>query len=131
MYYDLNRNSTGSKYLRQTKGKKQKNNTAFRVISDEDKSSVLEEILNINPKYNAGLIRKAYDKGRQLHDGQLRKERRTVFCPSISVAVILAQQHGRCDTDRRALHDAVEDTEYTREELVADFGEEIALLVDG
>ena len=29
------------------------------------------------------------------------------------------------------LHDAVEDTEYTREELVADFGEEIALLVDG
>ena len=29
------------------------------------------------------------------------------------------------------LHDAVEDTDYTREELVADFGEEIALLVDG
>ena len=33
----------------------------------------------INPKYDADLIGKAYDKGRQLHDGQLRKSGGTVF----------------------------------------------------
>ena len=96
------------------------------------KAQFLEEILNINPKYNAGLIGKAYDKGRQLHDGQLRKSGEPYFVHPISVAVILAQL-GMDDATLIGglLHDAVEDTEYTREELVADFGEEIALLVDG
>lgn len=96
------------------------------------KAQFLEEILNINPKYNAELIGKAYDKGRQLHDGQLRKSGEPYFVHPISVAVILAQL-GMDDATLIGglLHDAVEDTEYTREELVADFGEEIALLVDG
>ena len=96
------------------------------------KAQFLDEILNINPKYNAELIGKAYDKGRALHDGQLRKSGEPYFVHPISVAIILAQL-GMDDATLIGglLHDAVEDTEYTREELVADFGEEIALLVDG
>ena len=96
------------------------------------KAEFLEEILNINPNYDADLIGRAYDKGRQLHDGQLRKSGEPYFIHPINVAVILAQL-GMDDATLVGglLHDAVEDTEYTREELVADFGEEIALLVDG
>ena len=96
------------------------------------KAQFLEQILSINPKYDAELIGKAYDKGRTLHAGQLRKSGEPYFIHPINVAIILAQL-GMDDATLIGglLHDVVEDTEYTRDELVADFGEEIALLVDG
>lgn len=96
------------------------------------KAQFLEQILSINPKYDAELIGKAYDKGRTLHEGQLRKSGEPYFIHPINVAIILAQL-GMDDATLIGglLHDVVEDTEYTRDELVADFGEEIALLVDG
>lgn len=96
------------------------------------KAQFLDEILSINPKYDAVLIGKAYDKGRQLHDGQLRKSGEPYFIHPINVAIILAHL-GMDDATLIGglLHDVVEDTDYTRDELVADFGEEIALLVDG
>lgn len=96
------------------------------------KAQFLEKILSINTKYNAELIGKAYDKGRKLHEGQLRKSGEPYFIHPINVAIILAQL-GMDDATLIGglLHDVVEDTEYTREELVEDFGEEIALLVDG
>lgn len=96
------------------------------------KAQFLEQILSINPKYDAELIGKAYDKGRALHEGQLRKSGEPYFIHPINVAIILAQL-GMDDATLIGglLHDVVEDTEYTRDELVADFGEEIALLVDG
>ena len=98
----------------------------------ENREEFLQELLNINSKYDTELIGKAYDKGRELHDGQLRKSGEPYFIHPINVALILA----RLGVDEATiigglLHDAVEDTDYTREELVADFGEEIALLVDG
>ena len=96
------------------------------------KAQFLEKILSINTKYNAELIGKAHDKGRKLHEGQLRKSGEPYFIHPINVAIILAQL-GMDDATLIGglLHDVVEDTEYTREELVEDFGEEIALLVDG
>lgn len=96
------------------------------------KAQFLEKILSINTKYNAELIGKAYDKGRKLHEGQLRKSGEPYFIHPINVAIILAQL-GMDDATLIGglLHDVVEDTEYTREELVEDFGEEVALLVDG
>ena len=96
------------------------------------KAQFLDEILSINPKYDADLIGKAYDKGRQLHDGQLRKSGEPYFIHPINVAIILAHL-GMDDATLIGglLHDVVEDTDYTRDELIADFGEEIALLVDG
>ena len=39
----------------------------------ENREEFLQELLNINSKYDTELIGKAYDKGRELHDGQLRK----------------------------------------------------------
>ncbi len=98
----------------------------------ESKAEFLQEILNINSKYNTDLIGKAYDKGKDLHDGQLRKSGEPYFIHPINVAIILAQLGmDEATIIGGLLHDVVEDTEYTREQLVSDFGEEIALLVDG
>lgn len=95
------------------------------------KAKFLEEILQYKP-YNTELIGRAYDKAKELHDGQLRKSGEPYLVHPIAVAVILAQL-GMDDETLVAgmLHDTVEDTPYMREQLVEDFGEDIALLVDG
>ena len=83
------------------------------------KAQFLDEILSINPKYDADLIGKAYDKGRQLHDGQLRKSGEPYFIHPINVAIILA--HLGMDEATLIgglLHDVVEDTDYTRDCLL-------------
>ena len=96
------------------------------------KAEFLEKILSINSKYNTELIGKAFDTAQRLHAGQLRKSGEPYFIHPIHVALILAEM-GMDDATivGGLLHDVVEDTPYTREQLVADFGEEIALLVDG
>lgn len=96
------------------------------------KNEFLDEILDINPKYDTELIGKAFETGKRLHEGQLRKSGEPYFIHPIEVALILA----RLGMDEETiigglLHDVVEDTEYTREQLVEDFNEDVALLVDG
>ncbi len=96
------------------------------------KAEFLEKILSINSKYNTELIGKAFDTAQRLHEGQLRKSGEPYFIHPINVAYILAEM-GMDDATivGGLLHDVVEDTDYTRELLVEDFNEEIALLVDG
>ncbi len=96
------------------------------------KAEFLEKILSINSKYDNELIGKAFDKAQRLHEGQLRKSGEPYFIHPINVAYILAEM-GMDDATivGGLLHDVVEDTDYTREQLVEDFNEEIALLVDG
>ncbi|MCQ2550883.1 MAG: bifunctional (p)ppGpp synthetase/guanosine-3',5'-bis(diphosphate) 3'-pyrophosphohydrolase [Clostridia bacterium] len=96
------------------------------------KQEFLDEILKLNSNYDTELIGHAYDIGRTLHEGQMRKSGEPYFIHPIAVAIILAQ----LGMDDRTLvggllHDVVEDTQYTREQLVEDFDEEVALLVDG
>ena len=96
------------------------------------KAEFLEELLKYNSNYDTDLIGKAFDKAESLHNGQLRKSGEPYFVHPINVALILAQLGMDEETIVGGLlHDVVEDTEYTREELVNDFSEEIALLVDG
>ncbi|MGF6375573.1 guanosine-3',5'-bis(diphosphate) 3'-pyrophosphohydrolase [Clostridiales Family XIII bacterium PM5-7] len=98
----------------------------------ETKARFVEDILNINPHYDIDIIGKAFDKARSLHEGQLRKSGEPYLIHPIAVAKILAQLGmDEATIVGGLLHDVVEDTEYTREELVADFSEETALLVDG
>ncbi len=78
------------------------------------------------------MIGKAFDIARELHDGQLRKSGEPYLLHPIAVAKILVQLGMDDETIVGGLlHDVVEDTEYTREQLVQDFSEEVALLVDG
>ena len=82
--------------------------------------------------FDTELIGRAYDKAKLLHAGQLRKSGEPYLIHPIEVAIILAQLGMDDETlVGGLLHDVVEDTPYTREELVEDFGEDVALLVDG
>ncbi len=98
----------------------------------ETKAKFLEEITSININYDTDLIGRAFDTARTLHDGQLRKSGEPYLIHPIAVAKLLAQLGMDEETIVGGLlHDVVEDTEYTREQLVCDYSEEIALLVDG
>lgn len=98
----------------------------------ETRARFLEEITGINKNYDTDLIGRAFNTAKALHDGQLRKSGEPYLIHPIAVAKILAQLGMDEETIVGGLlHDVVEDTEYTREQLVAEYGEEVALLVDG
>ena len=92
----------------------------------------LEYIASLNPNYDLEGIKKAYETAEKMHEGQLRKSGEPYIVHPVETAKILAAL-GMDDQTIIAglLHDVVEDTEYTEEQLKADFGEEVALLVDG
>ncbi len=92
----------------------------------------LRTLLEINPNYDRELLKKAYLKAEQIHTGQKRKSGEDYVIHPMAVAVILADL-GMDENTLVAglLHDAVEDTPYTLEDLKKEFGEEVALLVDG
>jgi len=92
----------------------------------------LNELLQINPNINIELIKRAYKKAEGYHEGQLRKSGEPYLVHPIEVAKILAELGMDENTIVAGLlHDTVEDTSYSEAALKADFGEEVALLVDG
>ncbi len=96
------------------------------------KEEFLKELGEINQNYNMEFIGKAYDTAKTLHEGQFRRSGDPYFTHPIAVAIILAQLGMDDETIVGGLlHDVVEDTNYTRDTLVSDFGEDVALLVDG
>ncbi|MFB9322627.1 RelA/SpoT family protein [Cryptosporangium minutisporangium] len=85
-----------------------------------------------HPKADVRLLQKAYDVAEQFHRGQLRKSGDPYITHPLAVATILAELGMDTTTLVAALlHDTVEDTGYTLEQLHADFGGEVAHLVDG
>ncbi len=89
-------------------------------------------VQNYNPKTNAGLIARAFDYGRLMHDGQARHSGEPYFTHPVAVAAILTEQQLDDATIVTALlHDTVEDTRSTYVEIESKFGTEIAELVDG
>ncbi|MCR4668712.1 MAG: bifunctional (p)ppGpp synthetase/guanosine-3',5'-bis(diphosphate) 3'-pyrophosphohydrolase [Clostridia bacterium] len=98
----------------------------------ESKSQFLKDIKQFNPNYDTEMIGKAFDKAKELHEGQLRKSGEPYFIHPIAVAKILAQLHMDEETIIGGLlHDVVEDTSYTHEDLARDFGETVGALVEG
>lgn len=98
----------------------------------ETKAQFLEELKKYNENYDLEVIGAAFDMAYKLHKGQLRKSGEPYFIHPIAVSKILAQLGmDEATIVGGLLHDVVEDTEYTREMLVKDFGEEVAVLVDG
>lgn len=98
----------------------------------ETKAQFLEDLKKYNENYDLEIIGAAFDMAYKLHEGQLRKSGEPYFIHPIAVSKILAQLGmDEATIVGGLLHDVVEDTEYTREMLVKDFGEEVAVLVDG
>lgn len=78
------------------------------------------------------IIKAAYDYANYLHDGQLRQSGEPYISHPLNVAYILAEMHADSDTLCAALlHDTLEDTDTTKEEITNQFNENIANLVDG
>ena len=98
----------------------------------QTKDDFLKELLSYNDNYNTEIIGKAYDKADELHKGQLRRSGEPYIIHPVAVAIILAQLGMDDETiEAGLLHDVVEDTSYTREMMVEDFGADVELLVDG
>ena len=98
----------------------------------KNKQEFLDSIKSINENYDMDILGRAYDVAATMHEGQFRKSGEKYLIHPVAVVKILAEL-GMDESTLVAglLHDAVEDTEYTGEQLRENFGEEIALLVDG
>jgi GTP diphosphokinase / guanosine-3',5'-bis(diphosphate) 3'-diphosphatase len=85
-----------------------------------------------HPKADLALIERAYRTAEHFHGTQTRKSGDPYITHPLAVATILADIGMTEPTLVAALlHDTVEDTAYTLDELRSDFGDEVALLVDG
>jgi GTP pyrophosphokinase len=85
-----------------------------------------------HPKVDLSIIERAYVVAERAHEGQLRRSGEAYITHPVAVAQILADLGiGTKTVSAALLHDTVEDTDYTLDQLRADFGDEIAMLVDG
>ncbi len=85
-----------------------------------------------HPKADLALLERAYDVAERHHRGQMRKSGDPYITHPLAVTTILADIGMTEPTLVAALlHDTVEDTPYTLDELRTDFGDEVAQLVDG
>jgi GTP pyrophosphokinase len=85
-----------------------------------------------HPRADLGILERAYAVAERAHRGQLRKSGDPYITHPVAVATILADLGMTPPTLAAALlHDTVEDTEYSLEALRRDFGDEVAMLVDG
>lgn len=89
-------------------------------------------IIKNNPKADIKLIKKAYDFGELHHRGQKRNSGEDYYIHPIAVAKKLSEMKLDDQTICAGLmHDVLEDTDVTREQMAEVFGEEITFLVDG
>ncbi len=94
--------------------------------------NLLKKLKSNNSLANLELVCKAFNYAQEKHEGQLRASGEPFFTHPIAVANILADMELDSSSVAAALlHDVVEDTEVTDEEITREFGETIALLVAG
>lgn len=94
---------------------------------------LLETYLNSNHRKKVDIIAKAFNFARQAHKGVRRLSGEPYIMHPIAVAQIACEEMGLGSTSICAalLHDVVEDTDYTTEDIQNIFGEKIAQIVDG
>ncbi|MEM1005639.1 MAG: HD domain-containing protein, partial [Pseudomonadota bacterium] len=99
------------------------------MISADD---LIALVRNYNPKTNADRITRAYEFGKQMHNGQFRHSGEPYFTHPVAVAAILTEQSLDDATIITALlHDTIEDTKASYGKVAELFGDEVAKLVDG
>jgi GTP pyrophosphokinase len=98
----------------------------------DDLGVVLEEWRRHYPQADDGLIRRAHDGAARAHEGQSRKSGEPYITHPLAVAHVLAGYGLDAETIAAALlHDTVEDTEVTLQQVEQDFGGTVAALIDG
>ncbi|WP_017933616.1 RelA/SpoT family protein [Nocardioides sp. Iso805N] len=105
----------------------QRNNAANPVLEP-----LFRAVRANHPKADLALLERAYVTAERLHEGQLRKSGDPYITHPLAVTTILAEL-GMTEATLVAalLHDTVEDTPYALDELRRDFGDEVAVMVDG
>jgi len=99
------------------------------VITPDD---LVALVRNYNPHSDENLIRRAWDYGAAMHEGQTRYSGEPYFTHPVAVASILSEMRLDDATIVTALlHDTIEDTRSTHDEVAKLFSAEIAELVDG
>lgn len=95
-------------------------------------NEIIERVLEYNPNANIDIIKKAYIFSAKVHKDQVRLSGEPYLNHPLETAYILSElKMDEYCISAGLLHDVLEDTLTTREELVKEFGEEIAQLVDG
>jgi GTP pyrophosphokinase len=98
----------------------------------DDLAELIRTVRQNHPKGDSGLIERAYKTAEKHHEGQKRKSGEDYITHPLAVARILADLgSGPATIAAALLHDTVEDTDYSIEQLRTDFGAEVGLLVDG
>ncbi|WP_026520752.1 RelA/SpoT family protein [Butyrivibrio sp. VCB2001] len=93
---------------------------------------LIRRVRRYHPSDDITLIEKAYNQAREAHEGQLRKSGEPYIIHPLCVGIILADLEMDKETIAAGLlHDVVEDTICTKEEIEESFGSDVALLVDG
>ena len=101
-------------------------------MQDKEIQELIEKIKKYAKDADVSLVEKAYYFGKNAHEGQCRKSGEPYFIHPIAVANILSEMELDIETIIGGLlHDVVEDTEYTFEDIKREFGQEVAELVDG
>ncbi len=93
---------------------------------------LIASVRKYHPSDDISMIEKAYHVADEAHKGQVRKSGEAYIIHPLCVAIILAELELDKETIVAGLlHDVVEDTVMTVEEITEEFGAEVALLVDG
>ncbi|HYM63630.1 MAG TPA: bifunctional (p)ppGpp synthetase/guanosine-3',5'-bis(diphosphate) 3'-pyrophosphohydrolase [Gaiellaceae bacterium] len=93
---------------------------------------LLDDVAAYNPELDRELLERAFLFASEAHEGQQRRSGEPFIAHPVGVARVLAELHLDDATLAAALlHDVVEDTNVTVEEVRAEFGEEITRLVEG
>lgn len=99
---------------------------------DKDLQDLLDKIKSYSPNADLDKVAKAYNLAKKAHEGQFRKSGEAYLIHPIAVSNILADMQLDADTICAGLlHDVVEDTDYTLEDIVDLFGSDVGVLVDG
>ena len=102
--------------------------TSPEILYDE----LIASVKKYHPSTDISMIEKAYKIAYEAHEGQKRKSGEPYIIHPLCVAIILADLELDKETIVAGLlHDVVEDTVMTTEEITKEFGAEVALLVDG
>ena len=103
-----------------------------RPIEGTGIADVIRSAKASHPKLDFSIVERAYVVAERAHQGQTRKSGDPYITHPVAVAQLLADLGiGPAGLAAALLHDTVEDTDYSLNQLESDFGPEIAMLVDG
>ncbi len=103
-----------------------------KLIEDEFQA-LLNDYLNSNHRRKVDIITRAFNMAKEAHKGARRRSGEPYIMHPLAVARIVSREMGLGSTSIAAalLHDVVEDTDYTVDDIQAMFGDKIAQIVDG